>query len=159
MTKHSENEISFKSPTILNGSAIMEMRNEFLTTNCKFNGTCNLDLYEDYIEWLAHTLNQTHSTEWANFNNALKHTYIVNSKHDGFVGMAEIILYVATNPVCVKAHIITCIRPSSRRKGYTKIIRKKAIQQCTSFGVDKANISFERNSKASNGTMNKIMNF
>ena len=157
MTKHSENEIKLKSPTILDGEKIMEMRNEFLATNCKFNGTCNLDLYEDYIEWLAHTINQTRHTDFGNYR-ASKDTYIINSKHDGFIGMIEIILYIADNTI-VKAHIITCIRPSCRRKGYTKIVRKKALQQCTSFGVSKQHITFERNSKASNDTMNKIMDF
>jgi hypothetical protein len=46
-----------------------------------------------------------------------------------------------------------------RRNGFGKPLLKKASHECRSFGVLKENITFERNSKASNDTMNRIMDF
>lgn len=148
-------ELKFNEPSILDGAKVMDMRQEFLSTFCKFNGTCNLDLYEDYIEWLAHTIKQTHSTIFNNENNATKTTYLINIDNT-LIGMVEIIFYVKTHTNIQHAHIIECIRPLCRRKGYGKPLLKKAIYECTSLGIKKENITYERNSKASNDTMTKI---
>lgn len=158
MTKPNINDIKLNEPTILDGAKVMDMRQEFLSTFCKFNGTCNLDLYEDYIEWLAYTLNQTHQTEFNNELGASKNTYLV-MVDTTLIGMVEIIFYYNYSTNQRHAHIIECIRPSCRRKGYGKPLLKKVMQECHSFGIKNDNITYERNSKASNGTMTKILDF
>lgn len=157
MIKHSYNDIIIREPTILDNYQVLEMRKEFLTTNCKFNGTCDLDLYDTYIDWLAHTIHETHKTSFN--NNSTKHTYLVTDLSDILLGMVEIIFYFKPQSNQIYAHIIECIRPSERRKGYGKPLLKKAMHECHSFGIRKENVSCERNSKASNDTMNKILDF
>lgn len=160
MIKFEHNDILLHEPTILDGDVVLDMRKEFLATHCKFNGTCDLDLYETYIDWLAHTIHQTHITEFANQPSSSKQTYLVsNKKLNILIGMVEIILYYNHQSMHQQAHVIACIRPSYRRQGYGKPLIKKAIQECNSFGIRKEFVTFERNSKASNDTMNKIMDF
>lgn len=147
---------NLKYPSILDEQSIMRMQQEFFNTNCKFNGTSNLDLFNNYIDWLANTINQSNNYKFNN-TSCKKFTYlaIINKS---LIGMVEIIAY--TNPANQKsAHIIECIRPSCRRLGYGKPLIKQAIQECLSYGIRKDNITFERNNKASNGTMTKIMDF
>ena len=73
--------------------------------------------------------------------------------------MVEIVFYYQAHTSQFHAHIVECIRPSERRKGYGKILLKKAIEECRSFGIKKDKVTFECNSKACNGTMNKIIDF
>ena len=159
MTKHTYKDIIIREPSILDNYYVLEMRKEFLTTNCKFNGTCDLDKYEEYITWLAHTLHQTHSSSFNNEINCTKHCYLVTDSNNILLGMIEIIFYTNKHTMRPHAHIIECIRPSQRRKGYGKPLLKKAIHECHSYGIKKEDVSFERNSKASNDTMNKILDF
>lgn len=159
MIKHTYNDIKLEEPTILDNLAVMEMQKEFLTTSCKFNGTCDLNLYNNYIEWLAHTINQSHGCEFNNKRNCAKHTYLVKGLNDTLIGMVEIIFYTSDDNLKTFAHIIECIRPTQRRQGFGKPLLKKAMHECHSLGIKKENISFERNSKACNGTMNKILDF
>lgn len=150
------NNISLYKPNILDDSKVMDMQKEFFNTYCKFSGTCNLNLFDNYIDWLAHTINQTHQTDFC--NNSIKYTYLV-SNNNALIGMVEIIIYHDTILSQTHAHIIECIRPSCRRKGFGKPLIKKAIQECSFLGINKNNITYERNSKASTGTMNKITDF
>lgn len=145
-------------PNILDGKKVMCMRDEFLSSNCKFNGTCNLDLYSNYIDWLANTLNQKSFIQFNEYS-ASKHTYLITTPDETLIGMLEIILYYDTINFKRKAHIVECIRPSFRRKGFGKPILKKATIECSLFGIKKNSITFERNSKACNETMRKIMDF
>lgn len=152
-------DIYLQEPTILDSSRVLSMQNEFFSTCCKFNGTCDLDKYHNYLDWLAHTINQRHSTIFDTFENCTKNTYLVSTINNPLIGMVEIIFYHNPETFSHNAHIIVCIRPCERRKGYGKPLLKKAIQECKSFGIKKENITFERNSKACNSTMSKIIDF
>lgn len=151
-------DITLCKPNILDGNQVMDMQKEFFNTHCKFNGTCDLNLYNDYIDWLAHTINQTHQTEFNHNPNSIKYTYLVTHNQQ-LIGIVEIIVYYDTNLLQNCAHIVECIRPSCRRKGFGKPLMKKAVQECLFLGIEKSNITYERNSKASRGTMNKITDF
>ena len=159
MIKPKCTDLKLNEPTILDCDKVLAMRQEFLNTNCKFNGTCNLDLYDKYIDWLAHTINQTHGTEFNNNPSSIKHTYLVTAPENVLIGRVEIIFYYNYQSMQQCAHIVECIRPTCRRQSFGKPLLKKAIQECCAFGIAKQNISFERNSKASNDTMNKITDF
>ena len=152
-------DLILREPTILDGDKIFEMRDEFLSTHCKFNGTCNLDMFDNYIDWLAHTINQTHGSDFNNNPSSVKHTFLVLNLEDELIGMVEIIFYYNYKTLQRCAHVIECIRPTFRRHGLGKPLRKKAIQECTSLGTLKKNITSECNCKACNDTMNKIINF
>ncbi len=151
-----ELDFTIHEPNILDEKAVLEMQQEFFNTNCKFNGTSDLNLFNNYIDWLANTINQTHCY---NFNNmpGSKLTYLATINHT-LVGMLEIVCYTNINNINC-AHIIECIRPFCRRLGYSKPLLKKAIEECNSFGIRKNNITFEYNNKASSDTMTKIMDF
>ena len=150
--------ITLYKPNIADCNKVMNMQTEFFSTHCKFNGTCNLHLYRDYIDWLANTINQSHKTNFNNNTNSVKHTYLVDN-NSKFIGMVEIIIYFDEKSSQTRAHIIECIRPACRRCGYGKPLMKKAIQECVFLGVAKNYITYERNSKACNETMNKITDF
>lgn len=158
MIKPIIDNIALREPSIIDEKMVLDMKKEFVSTYCKFNGTNNLNLYSDYIAWLAHTINQTHCTSFEQYNNAVKLTFLVEDiVINQLIGMTEIILYNYSN--VKRAHVITCIRPSSRRKGYGKVLTKKSVYECNSLGVKKEFITFEHNSKASRGTMSKIIDF
>lgn len=158
MIKPLIDNIVLREPSIIDENTVLDMKKEFMSTYCKFNGTNDLNLYSDYIEWLAHTINQTHSASFAEFDNAVKLTYLVtDSTTTQLIGMIEIILYTLSRTR--HAHVIICIRPSARRKGYGKVLTKKSIYECNSLGVRKEFVTFEHNSKASSDTMSKIMDF
>ncbi len=158
MIKPLIDNITLREPSIIDENAVLDMKKEFISTYCKFNGTNNLNLYSDYVEWLANTIKQTHSTTFPEFDNAVKLTYLVtDSTTNQLIGMLEIILYNLNN--IKRAYVITCIRPSARRRGYSKILTKKSIYECNSLGVRKEFVTFEHNSKASNDTMSKIIDF
>ncbi len=158
MTNNNLTNINLRKPNILDCNRVMEMQKEFFATHCKFNGTSNLNLYHDYIDWLANAINQTHKAEFNNNPNSIKYIYLVISNNQ-LIGMVEIIVYYDTYSLQNHAHIVECIRPSCRRKGFGKPLMKKAIQECTFLGIEKNNTTYERNSKACNGTMNRITDF
>jgi len=159
MNKINYIDIILRSPNILDDKQIMEMQREFFATHCKFNGTCNLNLFNNYVEWLAHTINQTHGTEFNNNPSSTKHTYLVTNSQNALLGMVEIIFFYDYETANRCAHIVECIRPIYRRQGLGKPLLKKAIHECNSFGICKQNITTECNSKACNDTMTKIINF
>lgn len=150
-------EINLVEPALEYAIPVMEMRQEFFNCHCKFNGTCDLNLYDSYIDWLSNSIAQNYCSVF-NHINCTKHVYLVFHKTQ-LIGMLEIIFYYNYNTHQQCAHIIECIRPSSRRLGYGKSLLKKATYECWSLGINKANISFENNSKACNGTMTKIIDF
>ncbi len=160
MAKQTYDEITLREPTILDVEKVMDMRKEFLNTHCKFNGTSNLNIYDNYIDWLAYTINQTQQSSFNNNSNCTKFSYLAISKEKNIlIGMIEIIFYYDLNLMQKRAHIIECVRPSKRRQGYGKILIKKAIEECISYGLKKYNLTYERNSKASRETMSKIIDF
>ena len=152
------NNIMLYKPNILDDSKVMALQKEFFNTHCKFSGTCDLNLFDNYIDWLAHTINQTRQTKFNNNSNSIKYTYLANNNNE-LIGMVEIIVYYNPDSSQNHAHIVECIRPSCRRKGFGKPLIKKSIQECSFLGINKNNITYERNSKASTGTMNKITDF
>ena len=85
------NDITLCKPNILDCNNVMEMQSEFFNTHCKFNGTCDLHLFNDYIDWLANTINQTHQTQFNNNPNSIKYTYLVKYQNS-LIGMVEIII-------------------------------------------------------------------
>ncbi|MBO5910157.1 MAG: GNAT family N-acetyltransferase [Clostridia bacterium] len=103
-------------------------------------------------------MNQTHGVNFNNISNATKITYLVVDEINTLIGIVEIIFYCQTD-YQFSAHVVECIRPTQRRKGYGKLVRKKAIEECNSFGIKKDKISFECNSKACNDTMKKLIDF
>jgi len=158
MTTNILTNIKLCRPSILDEIKVMDMQKEFFNTCCKFNGTNDLNLYSDYIDWLANTINQTHGTTFNTKSDSIKYTYLATSQ-DKLIGMVEIIIYYDTNSLQNHAHIIECIRPAERRKGFGKPLIKKAMHECISLGIKKINITSELNSKASNDTMNRITDF
>ena len=158
MIKPLIDNIVLREPSITDENIVFDMKKEFISTYCKFNGTNDLNLYSDYIEWLAHTIKQTNSATFAEFDNAVKLTYLaIDSTSNQLIGMIEIVLYTSSHTR--RAHVIICVRPSARRKGYGKVLTKKSIYECNSLGVRKEFITFEHNSKASSDTMSKIIDF
>ena len=149
-------EMVFRKPHLFDKDIILDLRAEMLASCCKFNGTSELDLYSEYIDWLAHTLNISSY----NLDGESYHTYIAMRKSDNkLVGLAQIKFCFNHNNLTTTAHIVECVRPSERRKGYGRLILQKGIEECRSLGIRKDKLTFERNSKASTGTMNKISNF
>ena len=146
-----------REPTIIDEEMVMDLRTEFYNTNCKFNGTCDLDLFASYIDWLAYTLQHCKY----NFSLAKDHTghVFLAIKSNLLIGMVEIIEYIDLTNMKRKAHIIECVRPSQRRKGYGKLLVKKAIEECRSWGIKREFVTYEMNSKASTGKMNQITDF
>ena len=157
MQKINIDEIELMEPALQHSNSVMRMRQEFLSSYCKFNGTGNLELYNKYIDWLTNAINNNHLSLFNNVN-FTKLIYLVFYKTQ-LIGMLEIVFYYNYNIHQQCAHIIQCIRPSSRRQGYGKPLLKKAINECCSLGISKTNISSESNGKASNGTMSKIVDF
>ncbi len=149
-------EMIFRKPHIFDRDIINSLRAELCASCCKFNGTSDLDLYPDYIEWLAHTLNITRY----NVDGIGYHTYMAIRKSDNkLIGMAQIQFCFNSDTLNTTAHIVECVRPSERRKGYGRLILQKGIEECRSLGIRKDKLTFERNSKASLNTMNKVSNF
>lgn len=155
MTQINYSKFELREPTILDEKLVLNMQQEFFNTNCKFNGTSDLNLFNNYIDWLANSINQRRNYSFHEFFGK-KYTYLATLNGD-LIGMLEIIFYSQQSESY--AHIIECIRPIYRRQGYGKPLLKRAMHECCSFGIKKENISFERNNKASSGTMNKIMDF
>ena len=149
-------EMVFRKPHLFDKDVILDLRAEMLASCCKFNGTSDLDLYNDYVEWIAHILNiSAYNITGESYN-----TYIAIRKSDNkLVGMAQIKFNFNNRDLTTTAHIIECVRPSERRKGYGRLVLQKGIEECRSLGIRKDKLTFERNSKASTGTMNKISNF
>ena len=149
-------DFNIHEPTILDECSVIEMQKEFFNTNCKFNGTSNLDLFNNYIDWLANTINQGYFYNFCGISGK-KFTYLVTINNH-LIGMFELIIYINSQNQ-QSAHIVECIRPSCRRLGYSKPLIKKAIFECLSFGIRNTNITFERNNKASNASMTKALDF
>ena len=125
-----ECDFNIYEPTILDECPVIEMQKEFFSTNCKFNGTNNLDVFNNYIDWLANAINQTHFYNFCGIGSK-KLTYLVNINNN-LIGMFELIIYTNTQNYR-SAHIIQCIRPSCRRLGYSKPLTKKIIHECWTF--------------------------
>lgn len=157
MAKFTNHQIALREPTILDSEQVMDMRTEFLTTYCKFNGTSNLDIYDDYLDWLAHTIKLTNGTTFNRNDNSAQFTYLViDVDENTLLGMVEIVFYYDAELMQKRAHIVECVRPSKRRQGYGKPLLKKAIDECNSWGIKKDRVTYERNSKASSETMNAL---
>ena len=160
MGKRIKENIKFREPSITDGEMVLDLRSEFYTTNCKFNGTSSLDIFPSYVEWLANVYNNARSTNFKNSTSANKYTYLAIREEDNrLIGMAEITYYFKPNDNMAYAHVVECIRPSERRKGYSELVIKKSTEQCRSAGVRKDKLTYERNSKASSITMNNVANF
>ncbi len=135
------NNTHFVKPNILDEIDVLDMRKEFLSAFCKFNGTCDLNLFPNYINWLAHTINETHK------NN--RYTFLIK-QNSALLGALEITI----NPITPTAHAILCLRPSVRRKGYSKPLGKQALYECALYGVKKDHVTLEFNCKSARHTIN-----
>lgn len=155
--EHKKNNLILREPTIIDENMVMDLRAEFCKTHCKFNGTNDLDLFSSYIEWFVYTLKHI-KYNYNIIKDYISYTYLVIN-NDELIGMVEIIQYVNLSKMKNSAHIIECVRPSQRRKGYGKLIVKKAIEECRSWGIKREFVTYEMNSKASSDTMNHIIDF
>ena len=149
MLKLIKSDFILRTPTILDENKVVNFRNEFLIKHCKFNGTCNLDQFNDYLEWLAYTISMANGCKCDTDGKCAIKTYTylaINKTDDALLGMCEITHYC--NSSSQHAHVIECLRPSERRKGYGDILTQLSIEECRSFGIKKDKVTIERNSKS-----------
>lgn len=122
-------------PTILDALAVMKFRQAVFDTKFQFKGSNDLDKYDDYIDWLAHTINSIHSTEGCR-----RHQTFLAKLDGQIMAIVEIFYFV---DALTTAHIIECINPLHAREGFGEKIIKLAIQECNSYGIRQNYITHE----------------
>lgn len=140
---YTNEEVIFRRPHLFDKDIILNLRKELFNKQCKFKGTSELNLYPNFLDWLAYTLNISKFKE----DGVACGTYIAIRKSDNeLIGMAEI-KFSSGDDLVKTAHIIECVRPSERRKGYGRLILQKGVEECRSLGIKSDKLTFERNSR------------
>lgn len=121
-------------PTILDCEEVLNFRKLLFNANQNFEGTNNLDKYDDYIDWLANVINTSKKCKAYDYHP----TFIAKYGND-LVGIVEI-FYTHSKSF---ASIIENINPLEARKGYGMKIIKLAINDCVSYGIKKDNITYK----------------
>lgn len=121
-------------PTILDCEEVLNFRKLIFDANQKFDGTNNLDKYDDYIDWLANVINTSKKSKTYDY-----HPTFIAKYGDKIIGIVEIFYNTSKN----LADIIENINPLEARKGYGMKIIRLAINECISYGIKKDNITYK----------------
>lgn len=132
--------IQLCEPNILDSLDVMNFRQNVFDAKYEFKGSNHLDKFDNYLDWLAHTINNATSCE-----ESVRHSTFIAKEGCEIVGIVEI-TYISNQSL--SARVLGCISPSHSRMGYGKDIMKLAICECNSHGITRNNISFEISRKA-----------
>lgn len=127
--------IKLYEPTILDAIGVMKFRQDVFDAKFQFKGSNSLDQFDNYIDWLAHTINSTLNT--AGYP---RHQTLLAKLDGEVVAIVEIFYSVAEHTT---AHIVECISPLHCRKGYGEKIVKLAIDECNACGLRRCDVTNE----------------
>lgn len=126
-------ELKLHEPTILDSEDVLKFRQLLFDACQKFDGTNNLDKFEDYIGWLANVINSAKKN-----GKYARHCTFIARLYDKVIGILEI----SYSPDRQSANIVENINPLEARKGYGMQIIKLAINECMSYGIKKDDITY-----------------
>ena len=145
-------------PSINRKKDALEYLNEMASANSEFNGLGGLDKCIQnifYEEWLIELENKQ-KEEYANdFNRVLSKTYFVVRQNDNkIVGMVNIRYNISQDKLKDWAsHIGYSIRPTERRKGYSKIALYLSLLEEQKMKEDKVLLVCDVSNVPSNKTI------
>lgn len=142
-------------PTLERKIEAIEYIEEHLKYNSKINGVGSLDDYIDNYEMWLSKIEQDKDIEYIHgIGRVPAETYfLVRESDHKIIGMINIRLELNDALRKHGGHIGYGIRPTERRKGYSKINLYLALLRCKEVGIDKVMLSCDQSNLGSDKTI------
>jgi len=133
---------------------IVAYRNEYLSSGNIFNGSSNLDTYDDPMRWIEHCRSIKNKgtlpgPEWVPADQ-----YMLLRVSDGkILGMICILHELNEHLAKYGGQIGYSVRPSERRKGHAKKMLSMCMPRCRELGIEKALVMCRADNEASRRTI------
>jgi len=139
-------------PTIEYKQQVLEYKKEFIESGDDLAGTCNLQEYDVYEEWMKFVSdNEKESTKQTAVTADL--FLAIREEDNRLVGMINIRHALTEYLFKFGGHIGYSVRKNERRKGYAKEMLRKALDECRNLGIDKVLITCDSENIASANTI------
>lgn len=140
-------------PTAADEAAVMDYRREFLQSGDSMDGTCNLQRYENYAQWLSMvTDNRSETTVRPGLVPASTMLAWADGK---LVGMIDIRHTLNDYLFQFGGHIGYSVRPACRRQGYASQMLALALDICRKMGLARVLVTCDKTNTASARTILK----
>lgn len=140
-------------PSAAHESAVMDYRHAFLQTGDSMDGTCNLQRYESYAEWLS-TVTDNRSEETVR-PGLVPATTMLAMDGDRLMGMIDIRHRLNDYLLQFGGHIGYSVHPACRQRGCATQMLALALERCRGMGLERVLVTCDKANAASARTIVK----
>jgi len=133
---------------------ISAFRREYMDDGRIFNGSTNMNEFDDPIEWIEHcrSIEKAETLPGPDWVPADQYM-LVRSANSRILGMINIRHHLNGHLEKYGGHIGYSVRPSERRKGYAKKMMLLCADRCRELGLEKVLLTCRFDNEASRRTI------
>ena len=136
-------ELFLRKPTLRDEKAVMEYRDEFLSSSSDIRGTKHLEDYEDYKKWFEDLDKQL------NGEPPISQYLMIRKSDNRLISMTIIRHTLNDTNKDTGGHIGVGVRPSERGKGYGSTLLQLALDKCKELGIKNVLMSCRKDNTSS----------